>query len=293
MSVPRKKPVFQPVIMIPDAQQTPLDKLAIGQVLAIYQIVRATMDTARSKQTRIGVSEFGDPCRKCVARKLAEDDVIKDPNWKAQIGTFGHSALEQHFLDTFPWMYDVEHHENPDAPGGWERVITVRPELVPTDEQPLYHLERRVTVGTFGERVLDGSCDLFIQGATFGIVLDWKFQGASSLKKSGTGNIGEKYHTQMNGYGRGYANLGFHVTHVVLFALPRDDEIEAAKPVLMRYEEQMVLDALARLEQLTAAAKLIGWPALIEAQPKAAGCWDCRRFEIAEQANFTDMLVGR
>jgi hypothetical protein len=290
MSVPRNHPVFQPVVMIPENRRTELDKLAIQQVWNTFYFVQSTMNTARSKQTRIGVSEFGDPCRKCVARKLAEADQIKDPNWKAQVGTFGHAGLEQHYLDMFPWMYDVEFHENPDEPGGWERVITVKPDLVATDEQPLYHIERRVTVGTFGERELSGSCDLFIQGATFGIVVDWKFQGESSLNKSRTGKIGVKYHTQMNGYGRGYANAGFHVTHVVLFALPRDDELEAARPVLMRYDEQMVLDALKRLEDLLAAAAIIGWDAVIDAQPKAGGCWDCRRFDQAAERDFVASL---
>jgi hypothetical protein len=292
MSVPRNHPKYTPVNLIPEAQRTGLDVLALEQVNSIFEHVRATMDTARSKQIRIGVSEFGDDCRKCVARKLGEVDQIKDPNWKAQIGTFGHAGLEQHFLDTYPWMYDVEYRENADEPGGWERVITVKPDLVATDEQPLYHLERTVLVGTFGQpiRFLTGSCDLFIQGATFGIVVDWKFQGASTLKKSSTGRIGAKYHTQMNGYGLGYRNAGYHVTHVVLFALPRDDELEAARPVLMKFEPDMATAALERLTEMCAAAALIGWQAVIDAQPKASGCWDCKRFDEAEQRDFVSSL---
>lgn len=298
MGVPRSKPKFTPVVMIPEAEQTPTDKLAIAQISQLQTIIALSMDTERSRQTKIGVSEFGDPCRKCVARKLAQKEGLKDPNWKAQIGTFGHSGLETHFVETFPWMYDEVWlpPANPDDPYARPRVkYEVKRELVPTDEQPLYHLEKRVTVGSIERHdfFLDGSNDLFIQGATFGIVDDWKFQGASSLKKSSTGNIGPKYHTQMNGYGLGYENEGFLVTHVLLYALPRDDELEAARPVLMRYDRQMALDALAALGQLMDAAKIIGWDALIDTLPSASGCWDCGRYEKAERADFVGMLVGR
>lgn len=295
MPVPRSKPKFQPVVLIPDAELTDLDRLAIRRTYATYDFVKTVMDTARSKQTKVGVSEFGDPCRKCLARKLGGVEQVKDPNWKAQIGTFGHAGLEQHYLDHYPEMYDVEYRENPDAPGGWERVITVKPDLVATDERPLYHLERTVSVGTIDRHGFDltGSCDLFEEGATYGIVRDWKFQGKSSLEKSARGNIGPKYHTQMNGYGRGYQRAGKLVTHVQLWAWPRDDEIEAARPVLMRYDEQMAVDALERMGQLMDAADLLGWEAVIEHQPQASGCWDCKRFNDAADRNFVDMMTGR
>lgn len=301
MPAPRRQKapaVFQPVVLIPNAELTDLDRLAIARTYDTFQIVKLTMDTARSRQTRIGPSEFGDPCAKCLARKLAESSKIEGDNWKAQIGTFGHAGLEQHYLDTFPWMYDVSWLENEDAPGGWERIIEVKPDLVATDEQPLYHLERRVKVGEYGSRnprVLDGSCDMFEQGATYGIVRDWKFQGESSLKKSGSGKIGQTYHTQMNGYGKGYEDLGFNVTHVQLFALPRDDEIDAAKPVLMRYDRQMAVDALERLTALVDAADVmrdlgLGWESIIDAQAGAPGCWDCPRFDHADERDFVAAL---
>ncbi len=298
MSVPRKKPVFQPVIMIPTAEQTELDKAVIAWIGKIQRFIASTMETARSKQKRIGVSEFGDPCRKCVARKLAQVEMVDDPSWKAQIGTFGHAGLEEHFLAMYPWMYDVTYVENADAPGGWEKIITVKPELVATDEQPLFHLEQRVVVGRIlrHDFLLDGSCDLFIEGATFGIVTDWKFQGATSLKKSGSGKIGVGYHTQMNGYGLGWAMRGKLVTHVLLYALPRDDELEAAKPVLHRFDATMPTAALERLGELMDAAALVGWDAVIEAQPTDPGCWDCGRYEQAERnfdrMQFFDMMVG-
>lgn len=297
MGVPRSRPKFTPVVLIPEADRVPVDLAAIRQITLLQRIIAKVMDTERSRQTKIGVSEFGDPCRKCVARKLAQKEGVKDPNWKAQIGTFGHSGMEQHFVETYPWMYDEVWLPplNPDDPHARPRVqYVVKPELIPTDEQPLYHLERRVSVGAIERHdfELDGSCDLFIEGATFGIVGDWKFQGASSLKKSSTGNIGAKYHTQMNGYGRGYENLGKRVTHVLLYALPRDDELEAARPVLMRYDRDMALNALEGLGQLMDAAKIIGWDALIETLPTASGCWDCPRYAKAEEASLVRSLVG-
>jgi hypothetical protein len=76
----------------------------------------------------------------------------------------------------------------------------------------------------------------------------------------------------------------------VLFALPRDDELEAARPVLMKFEPDMATAALERLTEMCAAAALIGWQAVIDAQPKASGCWDCKRFDEAEQRDFVSSL---
>jgi hypothetical protein len=153
-------------------------------------------------------------------------------------------------------------------------------------------MERRVHIIKHKTLDLDGSCDLFVQGATYGLVCDWKTQGPAKLKKTAAAQIGNTYTVQMHTYGLGYELLGFLVTHVVLYALPRDGELNEAKPVLMRYDRDIAIQALARVTTLIDAAEIIGWPKLIELQDKASPCWDCRDYEAMEAEGFLSDITA-
>lgn len=96
----------------------------------------------------------------------------------------------------------------------------------------------------------------------------------------------------MHTYGLGYELLGFKPTHVLLYALPRDGELNEAKPVLMRYDRDIAIQALARLTTLIDAAEIAGWPRIIEAQEKASPCWDCRDYEAMEAENFLNDITS-
>lgn len=251
---------FQPVLQLPQ-QRTPADEWAIKQVYWLYEQVHATMDTERSRQQEIGLSEYGSDCRRCVARKISRLFVkITNPSWKAQVGTFIHAGLEEHF-DT--------HFISQQAEGA-----------IATDARPLLHAERRVTIMEYKELKLGGSCDLYIQGASFGIVVDWKTQNQRKLlEKTAKGVMSRAYKVQMHSYGFGYELLGLPVTHVVLYALPRDGELTDAKPILMPYDRQLVIDELASIQQMIDAAELIGWEKIIEYSPRAGYCPDCDAYE--------------
>lgn len=250
---------FQPVLQLP-GERNAADEWAIKQVFWLYEEIHNTMDTERSRQQKIGLSEYGAECRRCVARKISLLYVkINDPSWKAQIGTFGHAGLEDHFVRNFVSQQAVG--------------------AIPTNDRPLIHAEQHVDIMEYKQLVLGGSCDLFIQGASFGLVGDWKFQGKYSLDKSAKGKISRAYMVQMHSYGFGWELLGMPVTHVVLYALPRDGELWEAKPVLMRYDRQIVIDEMASVQQMIDAADLIGWEKIIEYQPRAAWCRDCDAYE--------------
>jgi hypothetical protein len=255
-----KTGAFTPVIQIPEAERQPVDLQAIQMVHHLYEEVRSTMDTERSRQQEIGISEYGSDCRRCVARKISRLFVkINDPSWKAQVGTFIHAGLEEHFVQKY--------------------VSKQAPDAIATDARPLYHSERRVQIMEYKGLKLGGSCDLYVQGETFGLVADWKTQGPRKLNDTGKGKISRAYLVQMHTYGFGYELLGLPVTHVVLYALPRDGELFDAKPVLMRYDRQLVLDELADIQQMIDAAEIVGWEKLIEFKPRAAWCPDCDAFE--------------
>lgn len=256
---------FTPVIQIPEAGRTVADELAIRQVHRLYEEVRATMDTERSRQQEIGISEYGAECRRCVARKISRLSVkITDPSWKAQVGTFIHGGLEEHFVTKF--------------------VSQQAPDAIPTDEHPLYFSERRVKIMDYKGLSLGGSCDLYVQGASFGLVADWKTQGPRKIADTAKGKISRAYMVQMHTYGFGYELLGLPVTHVVLYALPRDGEVWEAKPVLMPYNRQLVLDELADIQGMIDAAEIMGWQKIIAFKPRASWCPDCDAYEAQEDA---------
>lgn len=208
--------------------------------------------TERSRQTVIGISEVGMDCRKCVARKLAEKPRTPDGSWFPFIGTAVHAQLEEGF-------------------SRWDDYI----------------LEERLFVHEYKNLKLGGSCDMYHKD---GIVNDWKVVGQEALKKAAKGQIKNQYRVQAMLYGLGWKKKGYDVTHVTLTFLPRDLDLPNAQVVMLRYDEQVAMDALAQLELLIDAAEIIGWDAVIDKQPKANFCWDCRKYEQQEDGDVSALI---
>ena len=256
--------------------ETADDHLAIDLVRRMHEELKATMNTERSQKTTIGISEIGDPCTRCLCRKLAEipqPPSMYSDGWKAQIGTFAHAGIEQHF---------IENYARPDSPfvvGGRRLEI---------------HLEERVTVLQRPDLTLDGSCDFYAtDGASFGLVSDWKFQGGKSLTESQKGKIKPVYVVQGHTYGLGWELKGFPVTHVTLYAVPRDGDLKDVAAIIVPYNRQIAVDALARVTALLDARAVLeqafpgeGWDRLIRAQDTASGCFTCRAYDNAEGKEF-------
>lgn len=211
--------------------------------------IRELFITERSKQQQIGISEVGSDCRKCVARKLAL--VYKKPegSWYPFIGTAVHDALERGFAERWP------------------------------DE---YKLENRLHVHSYKDLELGGSCDMAYLNDGILIVNDWKIVGERKLREAGSGKISDQYRVQAMLYGFGWKKQGYDVTHVALSFLPRDKDLPEAQVVLMRYDEKIALDALQALNDLMDMAELMGWDKVIEKQPKASFCFDCKKYEQKE-----------
>lgn len=210
--------------------------------------------TERSFQTQIGISEVGSDCRKCVARKLAGRPKKPEGSWYPFIGTAVHASLEEGFA-----RFDD------------------------------YKLEGRIDVYEYKTLKLGGSCDMFAYQD--GVVNDWKVVGERALKEAAAGKIKNQYRIQAMLYGLGWKKKGFDVTHVALTFLPRDVDLSNAQVVMLRYDEQVALDALAALEIMIDAAEIIGWDAVIDRQPKASFCWDCKKFEQEENVNDVTSLI--
>jgi len=209
----------------------------------------------RSKQVQLGISEVGMECRKCVARKLAKVPTVPDGAWYPFLGTAVHDSLEAGFTERWP-----------------------------SD----YNLEERLHVHSYKELELGGSCDMF--AVNDGVVNDWKIVGKTAIAEANRGKIKMQYRVQAMLYGYGWEKKGFDVTHVALSFLPREDKLENAVVVLMRYDRQLALDSLSLLESMIDAAEVAGWDAVIEKQPKAGFCFSCRRYDQTEHSGVESLL---
>lgn len=275
---PAAKPKpFQPILTFD--VETPEDRLALATVHSIQADLEQSMHTERNKKQTIGISEIGTDCMRCLARKVALlTPKVELVSWRAHVGTMMHAYLEDYFGDVHrtgdPWEHDPEEQKTP------------------RDDDPVYWMERKLVIHNFGLFVLEGSCDMFIEGVSFGVVDDWKTKSQATLAKLSNGKVDSTYYIQANTYAYGWALLGKKVTHTLIYGLPRDGELAEAKPILMRYDEQVVIDRIALIENLIAAAGIAGWRAVIDAQQQAGHCFDCQRFDAADSGSFISDLTG-
>jgi hypothetical protein len=238
-----------------DGDEDPQDVKAIAAASRWMERVPELFITERSRQIQIGISEVGMECKKCVARKLALTPRAADGAWYPFIGTSVHDGLEAGFSERWP------------------------------DE---YKLEERLFVHEYKDLKLTGSCDMF--AVNDGVVNDWKVVGKTGVRDAGNGKVKDQYKIQAMLYGYGWEQKGFDVTHVALSFLPREDKLENAVVVLMRYDKALALQALAELESMMDAAEIMGWDAVIDRQPKAGFCFSCRRYDQHDHIDVESMI---
>ena len=111
------------------------------------------------------------------------------------------------------------------------------------------------------------------------IVNDWKVDGKTALADAAKGKIKEQYRIQAMLYGLGWKLKGETVTHVALSFLPRDEKLENAQTVMLRFDESIAREALDKLDTLIDLAEMVGWDAVIAKQDKASFCFDCKKYE--------------
>lgn len=248
------------ILGVDPSDYTDLDQEAHDTATRWMRRIQELYITERSHQKIIGISEVGSDCRKCVARKLAEKPKDISGGWFPFVGTAVHQALEDGFAAR-SWAND-------------------------------YMLENRLHVFSYKGLELGGSCDMAaisVQGSNI-IVNDWKIVGERALKDADKGKIKDQYRVQAMLYGLGWKKKGYDVTHVSLSFLPRDKDLAEAQVVMLRYDEQLALDALAALEVMIDAAEIVGWDAVIDKQPKASFCFDCKKYEQSENNDLESFL---
>lgn len=206
----------------------------------------------RSMQKRIGPSEIGNPCDRCLAHKLAGTPERADLAWLPWIGTAVHERLELLFIENNNVRVNL---------GMDWRWLT----------------ESTVTVGTIGGVEITGSTDLF--DPQTGTVVDYKCVGTSTLRKAKTSGPSEQYRIQANLYARGWIREGYTVNQTAIWYLPRNamslrDGYFWSAPVDLDAAEQ----ALERANRLATAIDALGAQAVIDAQPEHTGDFTCKRW---------------
>lgn len=248
------------------------DQRKIDDVRSILVGVIETSISAhpRSQQKRIGPSEIGNPCDRCLAHKLAGTQPTEQkPSWKPALGTAIHAQLEHWFSNT-----------DGELAGHFE-------------------CERKVMVGQIAGEDITGSCDLWMPAV--GLVNDWKLVGPKQLTRYKNHNPPEQYRVQAHLYARGFALTGEHPQQVAITFLPRDGELSLAHFWTEAYSEQVALDALERATRLAnniEALRTVSENATLtwmNALPRAEGCYSCRRYpELPAEpgATSTKTLLG-
>lgn len=220
----------------------------------LRNIIEASMtNQPRSLQKRIGPSELGMGCTRCLAHKLAGTPERTEAAWLPYIGTAVHEQLEHVF---------IQHEQTRIALGMPGRYLP----------------ECRVTVGQVDGVDITGSTDLF--DTHTGTVIDWKIVGTNTLRKAKARGASDQYRTQAMLYGRGWESAGYQVTGVAIYFLPRNAvSLRDGYAWQATYSPRLADEALDRATRLSAAIRTIGAKAVIDAQPEHDGDgFTCKRY---------------
>lgn len=199
-------------------------------------IKELTKPSERDKQRKVGPSELGDLCERCLAEKLlGVHKEEKTHPLAPMIGTAFHLYLEN--------------------------VIGLKD----------YLKETKVTVGTIeGYGDIRGTADGF--DVSTGHVVDYKVLSKKKIKAfssamffdgdynpefysdSLTEGQLKKYYYQMQLYGLGMENAGYEVNHTSLILFPRDCTVEsvmsASHELCFKYNRDAALNVLERAKQI-------------------------------------------
>lgn len=195
-----------------------------------------TKPSERDKQRRVGPSELGDLCERCLAEKLlGVHQEEKNYPLAPMIGTAFHLYLENTI--------------------GLEGYLK----------------ETRVPVGTIkGYGSIRGTADGF--DTATGHVVDYKVLSKKKIKAFSSATFFDedrnpefysdslteaqlkKYYYQMQLYGLGMENAGYEVNHTSLILFPRDCTVEsvmsASHELCFKYNREAALNVLERANQI-------------------------------------------
>jgi hypothetical protein len=175
-------------------------------------ISKAGQWSPRSKQIAIGPSEIGHECSRRLAYKLLDWEKINEGGSSSWSAQVG-TAIHAYLAEVFGKIEG-------------------------------YEVEQRVTIRSG----LSGSIDLF--DVNRGIVMDWKTTSSKQIETRRKEGATKQQLIQTQLYGYGKAQQGAIVNHVALVYLPTSGSLDDMHMEMYEYDEQVALDALARIDSL-------------------------------------------
>lgn len=230
-----------------------------GDPALLWAEYRHIVETAianqpRSQQVRIGPSELGTDCLRCLGHKLVGIPEARDVAWLPWVGTAVHAQLEETFAAF-----------NAQCPPGETRFL----------------IETTVSVGVVDGVDITGHADLYDRVTR--TQSDWKIVGKSTLTAAKANGPSTTYRVQAHLYARGFARRGLPVDRVQIIYLPRNEPTLANAVVWGEpYDEQIALQALQRADALAKAIRAAGADRVLPGLPAAAGCYSCARYPLPD-----------
>lgn len=215
-------------------------------------IEAAIINTPRSLQTRIGPSELGITCTRCLAHRLAGTPERPEAAWLPTIGTAVHEWLEGVILRSEQTRVSLG------LPGR-------------------YLPECKVNVGTVGGVQITGSTDVFDTAS--GTVVDWKIVGVTTLRSVKGNGASDQYRHQGNLYGKGWEDAGYIVKSVLIYFLPRNaGTLADAVPFQFDYDRADAEATLLRADSLANLIHDVGLAEVLAGLPPHDGSgFSCKR----------------
>lgn len=197
--------------------------------------------TPRARQVAIGPSEMGHECTRRLAYKLLDWEQVNVAQSSNWASQVG-SAIHAHLAEIFRKKEGFE----------VEQKVTIRGQLA-------------------------GTVDLF--DMVRGIVMDWKTTGYTKLQEYRKSGATAQHITQVQLYGYGKALTGAKVNKVALVYLPTSGSLEEMHLELHDYDEKVALDALARVDDITALLAQLD----VETNP---GMWELIPKQASRNCNW-------
>lgn len=219
----------------------------------IDAILTAEADRPRSKQTALGVSEFGSPCDRKLVGKLARTEVDgsrPSSSWKPIMGTAMHDATFAPALTTW------------NERNGRERFL----------------IEQAVALSR--DPLILGHVDAF--DTDTGTVIDHKLTSLANIKRFMAQGPGATYQVQAQGYGLALLLAGHQVREVMILFYPRDGDISQAYAWSAPFDASIGIAALLRVARLIEASKTPD--ALALADTADDYCRSCPLYQIGAPA---------
>ncbi|MFA7265111.1 MAG: hypothetical protein WC054_02265 [Candidatus Nanopelagicales bacterium] len=205
----------------------------------------------RSQQKAIGPSEVGTPCDRRLGYKLAGVEGKDDRDgWLPTIGTATHT-----------WLEGALEAENKRL--GRERFL----------------IERKMALPLPGGETLGGKIDFY--DTDDDSVNDWKVVGATTLKEAKRGRVDTKYIVQAQIYGLGMWWERFDVKTINIIFVPRNAPLRDTVIHTVEFDKEFAADAIARLDDIQLAVKLLDVEALPNLKTTNDRCNYCPFFNLA------------